>query len=162
MELRRLGESGLRVSYLCLGAGMFGNPSTVCNEHVATEIVIDDGYLSQPLTFASALAVRTRRVRLGTAVLLAGLRHPLQLAEEAALVDVLSDGRLGLGVGSGYRVPEFAAFGVDHRRRYTVLQQTVESVISYWSSGSVVPKPIQEPLPLWGGFFGQRGLGLPV
>jgi aryl-alcohol dehydrogenase-like predicted oxidoreductase/alkanesulfonate monooxygenase SsuD/methylene tetrahydromethanopterin reductase-like flavin-dependent oxidoreductase (luciferase family) len=122
--------------------------------------LIDDGYLSQPLTFASALAVRTRRVRLGTAVLLAGLRHPLQLAEEAALVDVLSNGRLELGVGSGYRVPEFAAFGVDHRRRYTVLQQTIESVISYWSSGSVVPKPIQEPLPLWGGFFGQRGARL--
>jgi aryl-alcohol dehydrogenase-like predicted oxidoreductase len=39
MELRRLGESGLGVSYLCLGAGMFGNPSTGCDERVATEIV---------------------------------------------------------------------------------------------------------------------------
>ena len=75
----------------------------------------EDGYLSQPLAFAAAIAARTRRARIGTAVMLPALKHAAQLAEEAALVDVLSNGRLDLGVGAGYRVPEFEAFGADIR-----------------------------------------------
>ena len=73
----------------------------------------EDGYLSQPLALAAALAVRTRSMRIGTAVVLAPLRHPLHIAEEAALVDVLSAGRLELGLGAGYVRTEFEAFGAD-------------------------------------------------
>src|SRR3954447_12944960 len=71
-----------------------------------------DGYLPQPLVFAAALAARTRRLRIGTAVLLAPLRTAIDVAEQAAVVDQLSGGRLELGLGAGYRVPEFAAYGV--------------------------------------------------
>src|SRR5690625_3908259 len=54
----------------------------------------DDGYLPQPLVLLAGLATRTERMRLGTAIVLAALRHPQHLAEEAALVDLLSGGRL--------------------------------------------------------------------
>ena len=119
----------------------------------------EDGYLPQPLTFAAAIAARTRTFRIGTAVLLAPLRHPLQLAEEAATVDVLSDGRLDLGLGTGYRRPEFAAFGASRARRYEVFEEMVQQLRDLWSC-TTVPTPIQDPLPLWGGFVGPRGAGI--
>jgi len=62
-----------------------------------------DGYLPQPLTMAAAVAARTTRVRIGTAVYLPLLRNPVQVAEEAAIVDILSGGRLDLGIGVGYQ-----------------------------------------------------------
>ena len=107
----------------------------------------EDGYLPQPLTFAAAIAARTRIIRIGTAVLLAPLRHPLQLAEEAATVDILSDGRLDLGLGTGYRRPEFAAFGASRARRYEVFEEMVQQLRDLWSR-TTVPTPIQDPLPL--------------
>src|ERR1700761_8785106 len=61
--------------------------------------LFEDGYLPQPLTFAAAVAVRTTRVRIATAVMLAPLRAPLDLAEQFAIVDILSHGRVELGLG---------------------------------------------------------------
>jgi len=78
----------------------------------------EDGYLPQPLTFAAAIAARTSTIRIGTAVLLAALREPAQLAEEAAIVDILSNGRLDLGIGLGYRVPEYEGFGRPFANRF--------------------------------------------
>jgi hypothetical protein len=66
----------------------------------------DDGYLPQPMTLAAAIASRTQRLRIGTAVLIAPLRSAVQIAEEAAIVDLVSGGRFELGLGAGYRVPE--------------------------------------------------------
>jgi alkanesulfonate monooxygenase SsuD/methylene tetrahydromethanopterin reductase-like flavin-dependent oxidoreductase (luciferase family) len=117
----------------------------------------EDGYLSQPLGFAAAIAARTSRARIGTAVLLPALQPAAQLAEAAAIVDVLSDGRLDLGVGVGYRRPEFDAFGADAARRYELVETRVREVRDLWAAGRVVPAPIQDPLPWWGGFFGPRG-----
>jgi alkanesulfonate monooxygenase SsuD/methylene tetrahydromethanopterin reductase-like flavin-dependent oxidoreductase (luciferase family) len=118
--------------------------------------LFDDGYLPQPLTLAAAIAARTERIRLGTAVLLAGLRHPVQLAEEAAIVDIISDGRLDLGVGTGYRPAEFALFGVDEAKRFATVESVTREVVRLWEE-VVTPRPVQQPLPLWGGFFGPRG-----
>ena len=70
-----------------------------------------------PLVGLAAIAARTRRVRLGTGVLLLPLYHPLAVAEEAAMVDVISRGRLILGVGAGYAPEEFAAFGISTKER---------------------------------------------
>jgi alkanesulfonate monooxygenase SsuD/methylene tetrahydromethanopterin reductase-like flavin-dependent oxidoreductase (luciferase family) len=120
----------------------------------------DDGYLPQVLTFAAAIAARTSTIRIGTAVLLAALRHPAQLAEEAAIVDILSNGRLDLGVGMGYRVPEYEGFGRPFAGRFAQTESCIREVIRIWETGGVTPLPVQQPLPIWGGFFGPRGARL--
>jgi alkanesulfonate monooxygenase SsuD/methylene tetrahydromethanopterin reductase-like flavin-dependent oxidoreductase (luciferase family) len=73
----------------------------------------DAGLLPAPLPFLAVVAERARRIRIGTAVVTISFEHPLGLAEEAAVVDVLSGGRLELGVGSGSEPDAFSAFGVD-------------------------------------------------
>lgn len=86
-----------------------------------------------PLLFAAALAVRTSRVRISTNVLLAPLYHPVRLAEEAAMVSVLSEGRFDLGVGLGYTPIEFAAFGVNMTHRPSIFEDTVEILRRSWA-----------------------------
>lgn len=116
-----------------------------------------DGYLPQPLVFCAAVAARTRSVRVGTAIAIAPLMHPLALAEQAAVVDLLSAGRLELGLGAGYREDEFAAFGAERSRRYETLERTATALPELWASGRATPAPVQEPLPMWIGGRGPRG-----
>ncbi|HWF52852.1 MAG TPA: LLM class flavin-dependent oxidoreductase [Solirubrobacteraceae bacterium] len=116
----------------------------------------EDGYLPQPLVFAAAVAARTRHARIGTAVVLAALRSALALAEEAAVVDVVSGGRLELGLGAGYRIPEYEAFGVDVAARFTLLEERGREVSELLASERVTPAPIQSPLPMWIGGHGPR------
>ena len=114
-----------------------------------------DGYLTQPLALACGLAAVTSRARIGTAVVIAPLRHPRHIAEEAALADLLSGGRLELGLGPGWNRHEYEAFGADHarRRRDTATAlRTVKRLLE-----EVTPPPVQDPLPLWAGFQGAVG-----
>lgn len=71
----------------------------------------EDGYNPSPLPLACAMAARTSSIKLRTSVLLAPLYDPVKLAEDAAVTQVLSNGRLLLGIGAGYRPSEFASFG---------------------------------------------------
>jgi alkanesulfonate monooxygenase SsuD/methylene tetrahydromethanopterin reductase-like flavin-dependent oxidoreductase (luciferase family) len=87
----------------------------------------------------------------------AALRHPLHIAEEAAVVDLISDGRLDLGLGAGYRAAEFAAFGADFAARFRTLDDTVPRLREMWTAGAVLPQPVQRPIPLWLGYSGPRG-----
>jgi alkanesulfonate monooxygenase SsuD/methylene tetrahydromethanopterin reductase-like flavin-dependent oxidoreductase (luciferase family) len=84
----------------------------------------------EPLTTLAYLAAMTRRVRLGTAVLLPALRQPVVLAHQIANVDQISRGRVVLGLGVGWSLPsaerEWAACGMDHRRRARRLEEHVE------------------------------------
>lgn len=75
------------------------------------------GRLPSPFPFLAAAAERTQRLRLGTAVVTLPLEHPLRVAEDAAVVDLLSDGRLELGIGSGSEIGEFRAFGLELNQR---------------------------------------------
>ena len=70
------------------------------------------GTLGNPMTLAAAISQRTTRMRIGTAIMVLPFQHPLRLAEDAALVDNLSGGRLMLGLGRGYQPPEFHGFGI--------------------------------------------------
>ena len=116
----------------------------------------EDGYLPQPLTFAAAIAARTSRIRIGTAIMVAGLRPAVDVAEQAAIVDVLSNGRLELGLGAGYRKVEFDSFGADIKERYELLESRAREIRSLWADGGVTPSPLQERPPIWIGGRGPR------
>jgi probable F420-dependent oxidoreductase len=119
-----------------------------------------------PLLGLAAIAGRTRTIRLGTAVLLLPLYHPLAVAEEAAMVDMISGGRLILGVGAGYAPEEFAAFGVSIRERGSRMDEAVPLIQALWTedkvthagqhyrvtNATVSPRPVQRPRPpIWFG-----------
>ncbi len=112
----------------------------------------DDGYLTQPLVLAAAIAARTRRARIGTAVTLAPIRHPRHLAEEAVVVDLLSDGRLELGIGAGYVPSEFEMFGADIASRFTDLDAMFAELRNLFDGPDLTPAPVQERLPIWLGY----------
>jgi alkanesulfonate monooxygenase SsuD/methylene tetrahydromethanopterin reductase-like flavin-dependent oxidoreductase (luciferase family) len=84
------------------------------------------GILGSPINFGMAVAERTTRITIGTAVLVLPLHHPLRLAEDIAALDVLSGGRVSIGVGRGYQPQEFSGMGVplaESKERY---QETLE------------------------------------
>jgi alkanesulfonate monooxygenase SsuD/methylene tetrahydromethanopterin reductase-like flavin-dependent oxidoreductase (luciferase family) len=136
---------------MCEEAEALGAHSIWLSEHH----LFDDGYLPQPLTFAAAVAARTKRARIGTAILIAPLHHPAEIAEQAAVVDVLSAGRLELGLGTGYRVPEFELYGAPMERRYATTDETAREIRRLWDR--VTPGPVQNRVPIWMGYQGPQG-----
>jgi alkanesulfonate monooxygenase SsuD/methylene tetrahydromethanopterin reductase-like flavin-dependent oxidoreductase (luciferase family) len=130
---------------------------------------IDDDYTPSMLPLAAAVAARTTRMRVGTSVLLLPLHDPLRVAEDAATVDVLSGGRLELGLGVGYRLGEFMGFGKDVRQRgacmdaaLAVLRRlfdgetvTVDTPWFRYRNAALHPQPVQRPLRLFGGGFSE-------
>jgi alkanesulfonate monooxygenase SsuD/methylene tetrahydromethanopterin reductase-like flavin-dependent oxidoreductase (luciferase family) len=138
---------------LCEEADRNGVHSLWFSEHH----LFEDGYLPQPLTFAAAVAARTTQARLGTSIMIAGLRPAADIAEQAAVVDIVSNGRVELGLGAGYRPPEFALYGVDGSRPHALLYRRVEELRRLWAEGRVTPPPVQERIPIWLGVAGPRG-----
>jgi alkanesulfonate monooxygenase SsuD/methylene tetrahydromethanopterin reductase-like flavin-dependent oxidoreductase (luciferase family) len=126
----------------------------------------DDGYLPSMIPMAAALAARTQRVTIGTYVLLAPFHHPVKLAEDTAVTDVISNGRLRLGLGLGYRPEEFEGFGVPRSERLGRTLETIEILRRAWTGERfdfagkyfnfrgvrVLPRPVSQPHPeiLWG------------
>jgi alkanesulfonate monooxygenase SsuD/methylene tetrahydromethanopterin reductase-like flavin-dependent oxidoreductase (luciferase family) len=119
------------------------------------------GLLSGIWSFLGQVAARTKRVRIGTAVIVLPLHNPILVAEEAAMVDVMSGGRLDFGIGAGYQRQEFEGIGVDineSRERFT---EAVDVIIKAWTEEKltyhgkytnvddvwVLPKPLQKPHP---------------
>jgi alkanesulfonate monooxygenase SsuD/methylene tetrahydromethanopterin reductase-like flavin-dependent oxidoreductase (luciferase family) len=98
----------------------------------------------EPLTLLAAIAARTRRVELGTAVLISPLRHPLALAQAAATVDQISHGRLILGLGmasAGKAIEaEFAAVGVPHDKRAGRMREALKLLRQLWSARPITFK----------------------
>jgi alkanesulfonate monooxygenase SsuD/methylene tetrahydromethanopterin reductase-like flavin-dependent oxidoreductase (luciferase family) len=106
-------------------------------------------------------AARTKRLRIGTGVSLAPFYNPLRLAEEVALLDMLSGGRVNWGAGRGFERSEFKAFGIPGEESSSRFHETVDIVLEAWTSEKlsyrgkyysydgveVLPKPLQKPHP---------------
>jgi len=146
---------------LCVEAEALGYRSTFVTEHHFTGI----GQVSATLTLLAWIAARTRTLRLGTAILVLPWHNPVLLAEQAATVDLLSGGRLDLGVGKGYRHTEFAGFAIPPHEAegrfdeaFDVLVRALSSDAPFSHAGrfwrfdaiAAEPPPAQRPHPpIW-------------
>lgn len=125
---------------------------------------VDDGYSSSLLPIAAAVAARTKKIRIGTFVLLLPLHNALRVAEDAATVDLISNGRFDLGLGQGYRVDEFTGFNIPRNERASRLEEGTEIIRRAWTEKnwslngkynqltniSVIPNVVQKPHPpIW-------------
>ena len=123
-----------------------------------------DGHWLEPLTTLSVLVGVTQRIRLGTGILIAALRRPVVLAKAAATLDVLSGGRLDLGVGVGWQREEYEAAGLPFERRGILLDQCLDVCQTLWRERRarfdapdlhfqaihMMPKPLQRGgVPIW-------------
>lgn len=97
----------------------------------------DDGYLPSPLVMLAAIAARTSKMRIGTSVALGPLHDPVRFAEDSAVLDIISNGRLDLGLAVGYRRRETAALGVDFKRRGARFDEFLEIVCRLWAGETV-------------------------
>jgi alkanesulfonate monooxygenase SsuD/methylene tetrahydromethanopterin reductase-like flavin-dependent oxidoreductase (luciferase family) len=145
---------------LCVEAEDLGYDTIWLTEHH----FVEDGYSPSMIPLAAAIAARTKRIRIGTFVLLMPLHHPLHVAENAATIDVLSNGRFDLGLGQGYVPSEFSGFNIPREERSRRLREGVEIVrrlftedhVTYEGKSYTVrdvtlyPKPVQRPYPpIW-------------
>jgi alkanesulfonate monooxygenase SsuD/methylene tetrahydromethanopterin reductase-like flavin-dependent oxidoreductase (luciferase family) len=123
-----------------------------------------DGYAPSPMTLLAAITMRTKRMKLSTDILLLPLYNAVRLAEEIATIDILSGGRMMLGVGMGYREVEWQTFGTSRKERVGRTEEALEVMRGAWKDGpltykgrfydirgvDVTPKPVQKPEPpLW-------------
>jgi alkanesulfonate monooxygenase SsuD/methylene tetrahydromethanopterin reductase-like flavin-dependent oxidoreductase (luciferase family) len=117
--------------------------------------------LSAPLTVASAIAARTHRIKIGTAVQILPLGHPLRLAEETATLDQISGGRLIFGVGRSAFPRAYNAYGISYEESQDRFAESLDIIKTAWTQPNasyrgryhsfdnftLVPRPLQQPHP---------------
>ena len=125
--------------------------------------IVFDGL--EPISVLSAAAAVTSKVRLGTSVLLAATREPVMLAKQLATLDVLSQGRVVLGVGVGQRENDFQSTGWNYHTRGRRLEDNVNTMRRIWAGespgddiGPIGPKPVQKRIPILFGGASERAM----
>jgi natural product biosynthesis luciferase-like monooxygenase protein len=129
-------------------------------EHHFTEY----GFCASPMVTLAAMASVTTRIRLGSGVVVLPFNDPVRVAEEGAMIDLMSDGRLELGVGRGFQPVEYRGFGADQAKSREIFDEALQIIVQAWSEGrvnfkgahfeipehSVRPQPVQKPHPpIW-------------
>lgn len=124
----------------------------------------EDGYLSNPLLMAGLIGMKTQRIKIGTSVLLLPLHPPVAVAEDCAIIDLATKGRLILGVGVGYQPHDFAAFEVPITERASRTEEALEIIRHCWTGKRfsydgkhfhykdtlITPTPFRKPgPPVW-------------
>jgi len=125
---------------------------------------LDDGYLPSVVPVAGAVAALTKNMRISTDVALAPFQHPIRFAEDLAVLDQISNGRMEIGLGLAYAPHEFRAFGIPLRNRVSLTEELLQILRLAWSGERftfrgkryqfedvhVTPHPVQEGgLPIW-------------
>jgi alkanesulfonate monooxygenase SsuD/methylene tetrahydromethanopterin reductase-like flavin-dependent oxidoreductase (luciferase family) len=132
-----------------------GMGAIVLSEHHSA-----DGYLPSPLVVAAAVAAKTKTISISVAALLANLYEPLRLAEDIAILDHLSNGRVTYTIGLGYRPEEYALFDSDWKRRGKNIEDVVSVLQQAWTGEpfeyqgrtvQIVPTPHSDPVLFYGG-----------
>jgi alkanesulfonate monooxygenase SsuD/methylene tetrahydromethanopterin reductase-like flavin-dependent oxidoreductase (luciferase family) len=123
-----------------------------------------DGFIPSTLVLAAAVAARTKKIKVGTDILVLPLHHPVHVAEDVATLDAISGGRVILGLGKGVIPSDFAAFGVSLRLSVSLFEEGIEILRRCWTEErfsfvgkrfhlenlSITPKPLQKPCPpIW-------------
>ncbi len=130
-----------------------GFDAVVISEHHGSP----DGYLPAPVTMAAAIAGRTKRIMINIAAILVPLHDPVRLAEQLAVADLASGGRVSFVAGIGYRPEEFAMAGVDKKRRGKLVEEYLEVMRKAWTGEPfewqgrtivVTPTPLTQPHPV--------------
>jgi alkanesulfonate monooxygenase SsuD/methylene tetrahydromethanopterin reductase-like flavin-dependent oxidoreductase (luciferase family) len=121
-------------------------------EHHATS----DGYLPSPLVLGAGIAAVTKNLLIRTNVALLPLYHPLRFAEDAAVLDLISGGRTLFTVGAGYRVEEYEQFGLNIKKRPSMMEEALQALKQAWTGEPfefrgttvrILPRPAQRPHP---------------
>lgn len=133
--------------------------------YVAEHHFLPDGWVPTPTVLLGGLAAVTDGMSIGTDIIILPLHHPIDVAEQAAVLDVLSGGRFRLGVAIGWRDEEFEAFGIEKRSRVARTEEGIELVRRLLTESSVtfdgrftsveeltvMPRPVQSRVPIWYG-----------
>lgn len=138
----------------------YGFDSVLVSEHH----LVENGYFPAPFVTMGAIAMKTRRMRIGSGVLLLPLYDPLHVAEHGTILDHVSEGRFTLGIGYGYRQEEFDAFKVRLADRGPRMREGIEALQALWTQPEATyegkhfqydrvrlrPRPLQKPHPpIW-------------
>lgn len=121
------------------------------------------GSIPSPAVLLSSLAQRTKKIRIGSSISVLPFQNPVRIAEEYAMVDVLSHGRLNFGVGRGNQPKEYAMMRVVQDDSREIFWEALDIILGLWNDGvisyhgkhfqlddiEIVPRPVQKPVPVW-------------